>query len=145
MERYVLAVALLVVAIAIAVLLERRRTPASVPSRRFRIPTHLDRMDFPDPATPWLVAVFSSTTCDSCRGVLEAVEPLRSADVAVADIAFQLNRSLHTKYEIDAVPAVVAVDAAGEVKASWLGVIDTGELWSTVSDLVEGREIPPPQ
>lgn len=145
MERYALALGLLVVAVAIAVVLERRRTPASVPSRRFRVPTHLDRLDFPEPGVPWLLAVFTSTTCESCRGVLEAVEPLRSPDVAVADIAFQLDRALHTKYEIDAVPAVVAVDAEGEVRASWLGVIDTGELWSTVSDLVEGRETQPPQ
>ncbi len=145
MERYVLALALLVVAVAIAVVLERRRTPASVPSRRFRIPTHLDRLDFPEPGAPWLLAVFTSTTCDSCRGVLDAVEPLRSPDVAVADIAFQLERALHVKYEIDAVPAVVAVDAEGEVRASWLGAIDTGQLWSTVSDLVEGRETPPPE
>ncbi|MEM8902295.1 MAG: hypothetical protein AAGF02_01215 [Actinomycetota bacterium] len=144
MERYVLAVGLLVVAVGIALVLERRRTPASVPSRRYRIPTHLDRLDFPEPEAPWLLAVFTSTTCDSCRGVLEAVEPLRSPDVAVADVPFQLHRDLHRRYEIDAVPAAVAVDVHGEVKASWLGVIDTGELWTTVSDLVDGREPPPP-
>lgn len=136
MERYLLAVALLVIAVGIAVVLDRRRRPTSVPSRQFRLPTHIDRGDLPDAELPWVLAVFTSTSCDTCRGVVEAAQPLRSDTVGVAELAFQLHRSLHNKYEIEAVPAALLVDRAGEVRASWLGVIEPGELWGRVSDLV---------
>ncbi|MEM9035708.1 MAG: hypothetical protein AAGA99_03975 [Actinomycetota bacterium] len=136
MERYLLAAVLLIVAVGIAVVLDRRRRPTSVPSRRFRLPTHFDRLDLPEPELPWLLAIFTSTTCDTCRGVVEAAQPLRSETVGVAELPFQLHRSLHDKYEIEAVPAALLVDRAGEVQASWLGVIEPGDLWGRVSELV---------
>ena len=52
----------------------RARAAARVVRRRRRatpypIPRQLDRADFPRPDAPWLVAYFSSTTCDSCQGL----------------------------------------------------------------------------
>ena len=66
MTRLIVLLVLTAAAVAIALLIQRRRPdPPSAPS--YRAPTQLDRSDFDGIDTPILLVVFASTTCDSYR------------------------------------------------------------------------------
>lgn len=134
MERLVIAAVIVVVVGAFAVLARRRRTPDAPTQRRFEAPTQLDRSDFERPDAPWLVAVFSSATCDVCRSVLDKAVVLASDDVAVEEIEFTAARPLHERYSIDAVPTLVVADADGVVRATFLGPMTATDLWAAVAE-----------
>ena len=63
------------------------------------------------PEAPWLVAVFTSSTCDTCAGVWERAELLTSDQVATQRVDFQTDKALHERYNIDGVPTLVVADA----------------------------------
>lgn len=134
MERLLIALAIALVVAVIAVAVRRRRTPDAPTQRRYAVPDQLDRNDFPRPDAPWLVAVFSSATCDVCQSVLDKAAVLESADVAVADIEYTANRALHDRYSIEAVPTAVIADARGVVAASFLGQMTATDLWAAVAE-----------
>ena len=97
----------------------RRRQRVDVPTQPvYEAPVQLDRADFPEPRAPWLVAVFSSATCDACADVVRKAEVLSSADVDVVDVEYGEHRDLHAKYRIDGVPIVTVADARGVVRKS---------------------------
>ena len=137
--RLALAAALIVVAAVIAWVLDRRRRPAPPAQGSATVPRQLDRDDFPEPAAPWLVVLWSSRTCESCRGLFGKIAPLASADVAVAEVEYQTDPDLHARYAIDAAPITIVVDAEGVTRASFAGAFDAVELWATVADLRAGR------
>lgn len=104
-----------------------------------RVPEQLDRADFDQPETPWLVAVFTSATCDACRNVQAKADVLATADVvAVAVIEYPERRDLHERYQIDAVPLVVIADDHGVVRASFLGPVTATDLWAAVAAARDG-------
>jgi len=133
MERLALVIALAAAAVTIAWLVQRRRPdpPSSPPE--FSVPTQLDRADFPRPEAPWLVALFSSSTCEGCASMWTAIEPLTSDEVATVDIEVRAREDLHTRYAVGAVPTTVLADAEGVVRASVIGPVPATELWSTVA------------
>ena len=103
MERVVIAALIVVVAIAVALVLRRRRPdPPTQPAAN--VPVQVDRHDFARPDAPWLVAVFTSTTCHTCADVAAKAAVLASDDVAVAEVAYGADRALHRRYRIDSVP-----------------------------------------
>ncbi len=127
MERIVILVALGVLAVVVASLLQRRRPdPPSAPS--YRAPRQLDRADFDSPGEPVLVAVFSSRTCDTCPGVWADVSARAQAGRALQEIAVQDDDSLHRRYKIDGVPTTVVADGEGIVHAAFFGPFASGEL-----------------
>ena len=65
MDRLILLIAVAAVASGLALLLQRRRPDAPVRTG-WIVPEQLDRDDFEHPDAPWLVAVFTSDSCDSC-------------------------------------------------------------------------------
>jgi hypothetical protein len=134
MERVVLAAVLIAVAVGVAWALQRRRPEPPTQGRRYRVPQQLDRADFDHPDSPWLVVVFTSTTCDSCAGALEKARVLASADVAVVDVPYQGRKDLHERYAVDAVPTTLLVDAEGVVQASFVGTPSATDLWAAVAD-----------
>ena len=136
MERVLLAVAIAVVAAVIALVWRRRRPDAPTQSRG-RIPDQLDRNDFPHPDVAWLVAVFTSATCDACADVRAKVEVLASAEVAVTAVEHPERRDVHDRYHIDAVPLVVIADADGVVRRSFLGPVTATDLWAAVAAVRE--------
>lgn len=142
MERIVLVVALVAVAVAVAVVIERRRRPPTPTNVSHTLPDHLDRGDFDRPEAPWLVAVFTSATCSTCAGVWDKARLLASDDVAVHEVEVTAARSLHERYRITAVPALVVADAAGEVRATFLGPVTATDLWATVAELREPGTLP---
>jgi hypothetical protein len=142
MERLVVAAVIVVVVGAVAVVARRRRNPDPPTQRRFTAPSQLDRADFPRPDAPWLVAVFSSATCEACRSVVAKARVLESADVAVVDVEFGVDRSLHERYAIDAVPTVVVSDAQGVARATFLGPVTATDLWAAVAEAREPGSTP---
>ncbi|HEX6569085.1 MAG TPA: thioredoxin domain-containing protein [Acidimicrobiales bacterium] len=142
MERLALVLVLVVVAVAAAALLERRRRPPAPTNVGHTLPEQVDRRDFTRPDAPWLVAVFTSATCSTCAGVLDKARQLASDDVAVQEVEVTATRSLHDRYGVTAVPAVVIADATGAVRSTFLGPVTATDLWATVAELREPGTLP---
>jgi hypothetical protein len=134
-ERVLLVVVLAATAVVVALVIERRRRPAAPTNVRHALPERLDRRDFERPEAPWLVAVFTSATCHTCRGVWDKARLLASDAVAVQDVEVAAVPEVHRKYAIDAVPAVVVADGSGVVRAGFLGPVTATDLWATVAEL----------
>jgi hypothetical protein len=132
--RIVVAVALAAIAVLVAFLLERRRRAANVPVRdAYPTPRQLYRGDFPLPDAPLLLALFSSSTCDSCAKVREIVLALDDEDVAACDLEFPAQRDLHERYAISGVPMVLIADAEGVVRESFVGPVNASDLESALA------------
>ena len=132
--RVVIGAALLFVAVGVAFVLERRRKTMATPVRDAHpVPRQLHRADFPQPDAPWLVALFSSRTCESCASMREKVLALASAEVAVCDLEYSAARALHERYEISGVPMVLVADAEGVVVESFVGPVSATDLWAAVA------------
>ena len=142
MIRLLLVVALAVVAVAVAAVIQRRTRPPAPTRTGSTVPDQLDRADFARPDADWLVVLFSSTTCLSCRGTWEKVEALASAAVAVEDVTFQDHRDRHDRYGIEAVPLVLVADAQGTVRASFVGPPSAADLWASLADLRAPGSVP---
>jgi hypothetical protein len=128
--------ALLVVAVVVALVLERRRKATAGPIRdTYAVPRQLYRADFPHPESPWLVVLFSSRTCDSCAAMREKVLVLESSEVAVCDIEFSAAKELHERYGISGVPMVVIADAEGVVRKSFVGSVSATDLWAAAAEI----------
>jgi hypothetical protein len=135
MTTVLVALALGAVAVAVAWVV-RARTAEDPPTQgRWAVPAQLDRADFTGPELPWLVAVFSSSTCLACAGTWEAAQSLAGSDVAVQQLDAVRDRALHERYRIEAVPCLVVADAEGAVRASFLGEPTRAELTETMAGL----------
>lgn len=138
MERLLIALALAALAVALAVVLQRRKPSAPTQPRLYAVPSQLDRGDFHRPDAPWLVVVFTSSGCDSCAGAVQRATALDSPNVAVQEVEVGAQPHLHRRYDIDAVPTIVVADAEGVVKGSFVGPPSAAELWAAVADVREG-------
>jgi len=134
-DRLLVALAIVVVVGAVALAARRRRRPDAPTGGRGRVPAQLDRADFARPEAPWLVAVFTSATCDACKDVRAKVEVLASDDVATAAIEYPAAKATHERYGVDSVPLVVIAGADGVVRRSFLGPVTATDLWAAVADL----------
>ena len=113
MERVAIALALAAVVVVIALVLQRRRPDAPTqPSDGYTAPAQLDRADFDRPDAPWLVAVFTSATCETCADVAAKAAVLDSSEVAVQVVEAVRDRDLHQRYAIEAVPIVAIAGRA---------------------------------
>ncbi len=142
MIRLVLVGAVVVVAVLVALVAQRRRPDAPTNPTDADVPGQLDRRDFPHPDAPWLVALFSSATCDSCAKVREVVLPLESDSVAVFDAEVGAAADLHARYHVDAVPMTLLVDADGVVQRSFVGPVSATHLWGALAELREPGSVP---
>lgn len=140
MDRAVVAGIVVAVAALVAVVVERRRKPdpptqgASGPSD-WPVPSQLDRLDFGRPDAPWLVVVFTSATCDSCRQTMAKAAALASDSVAVQEVEAKTDPTLHRRYGIEGVPTTVVADSDGVVRASMVGPPSAGDLWAAVAEV----------
>jgi hypothetical protein len=127
-------IVVIVVGIAFVVaLLAQRRAPDAPARTGHAIPEQLDRADFTHPTAPWLIAVFTSATCGVCTDTWQKAMVLESADVAVQQIDFPRDRTLHERYAIEAVPLVLVVDERGVVRNSFVGPTSAADLWAAVA------------
>jgi hypothetical protein len=143
-ERFVLVVVLVAVAVAVALVLERRR-PDPPTQTRYAVPSQLDRADFPQPDVRWLVAVFTSRTCDACAGVLAKASVLGSDHVAVVEVEASAHAGIHARYDIDAVPMTVVADDEGVVRAAFIGTPSATDLWAAVAEVRDPGTSPEPE
>lgn len=134
MVRVLVAVAIVALAAGVAAIINRRRRTDPPTQPRHSVPSLLDRADFCEPSTPWLVAVFASDTCHTCAEVVAKAEVMRSDDVAVDVVPYQTRRDIHQRYSIDAVPCLVVADTAGAVRAGFLGPVTATDLWAAVAE-----------
>lgn len=131
MERLVILIVLTGLAVAVALLLQRRRPdPPSAPS--YRAPRQLDRDDFTAPEVPTLVVVFASDTCETCPGVWAVVAPFASETVAVQQVTVQTDPDLHKRYRIDGVPTTLVAAADGVVVKAFFGPLSADDLADAV-------------
>lgn len=142
MERALIALVLAGIALVVAAVVQRRQRPDAPVRTGYAVPAQLDRADFTRPDAPWLVAVFTSATCNTCAGVWERAQPLESAVVAVAEVELSAERELHERYGIEAVPTTVVVDLEGVVRASFLGPVTATDLWAAVAEAREPGSTP---
>jgi len=141
-DRILLAIVLAGAALAAATLIQRRQRLDAPVRTGYAVPAQLDRADFASPEAPWLVVVFTSATCSTCAGVWERAQPLASAMVAVQEVELSAGRELHERYTIEAVPTALVVDAAGVVRASFLGPVTATDLWAAVAEAREPGSTP---
>jgi len=142
--RIVLAVALIAIACAVAFVLQRRR-PAPPPRDVYPVPRQLDRSDFPRATAPWLVALFSSTACDSCEGLSAKLTALDTDDVATCEIEYHAQPDLHRRYEIAGIPTTVVADDDGVVRAAFVGAFTATDLWAAVAEARKPGSTPEPE
>jgi hypothetical protein len=149
-DRLLLVLVGLALAAAIAFVVLRKGAAARQPAtatgadgpERYPVPTLVSRDDFPEPQSPWLVAVFTSSTCDSCARTWASASQLAGGPVAVAEVTVQEHPDVHERYRIEAVPIIVVADADGVVRASFVGPPTATDLWGTVAELREPGSLP---
>src|SRR5690242_10800955 len=126
MLRVVIVVAVVAVAFVVARVVQRRAPDA--PARTGQCPEQLDRSDFARASAPWLLAVFTSSTCHVCAETWQKVAVHESDDIAVQRIDFPAERALHDRYAIDSVPMVLVADRDGVVRRSFVGPVAVSDL-----------------
>ena len=141
MDRLLLLVLVAATAGTLAHLVQRRRPNAPVRTG-WSVPQQLDRRDFDRPDAPWLVAVFTSATCDTCGSVVEVARPLESQAVAFQEVEAGERRDLHDRYAVDAVPMVLLVDGVGVVRDHHLGPVSATHLWGSLAELRQPGSMP---
>ena len=106
---------------SLAAVLLRKLNYRNFVTSGYSVPGHLSREDFGFLKEPWLVVIFSSASCETCKPVVTESMKLTSLGIAIQEITAETNRDLHEKYDIDAVPMLLLVDKFGVVRSSHLG------------------------
>lgn len=135
--RLLVAVGIVVAAIGIARWWQGRRRVDPPTQTRGQLPEQVDRADFSGPDTPWLVVVFSSDTCSTCRDMIDKALVLQSEQVTVDVVSFQAAPRIHERYRIEAVPSLVVADGDGVVQVGFIGPVTATDLWAAVADTRE--------
>lgn len=132
-----IAVGLVVVgalgAVVFAALIARRGAADAPVRDSYPVPRQLDRNDFPRPDAPWLVALFTSASCDACSLMGAKVVPLASDEVAVCEVEFPEARAVHERYAISGVPMVLVADRHGVVHRAFVGPQSATDIWAAVA------------
>jgi hypothetical protein len=127
--------AVIVVAVGALAWWLQRRPPEAPPRDVYPVPKQLDRADFPRADAAWLVALFSSAACDSCRGLGSKVMALESSDVSVCEIEAEDRGDLHRRYDLAAIPTTIVADADGVVRRAFVGAFTATDLWAAVAEV----------
>lgn len=135
MERLILAVVLVAVAVVIAGVVQRRRPDAPTQAPSALVPRQLDRNDFSGSSSEWLIVVFSSDTCQACDDALSQAESLAGDDVHIQEITWQDDPDLHRRYSIETVPLMAIAGPDGAVGAGFVGPPDPAELRKALNHL----------
>jgi len=140
-DRLLVLVVVAAAAATLAYLVQRRRPDAPIRTG-WTVPEQLDRRDFARPDAPWLVAVFTSASCDSCAAVVDVAGPLASGAVAVDVVEVGERHEVHDRYAVDAVPMVLLVDVLGVVRDHHLGPVSATHLWGSLAELRQPGSTP---
>ncbi|MGI9579142.1 MAG: hypothetical protein ACR2OH_13155 [Microthrixaceae bacterium] len=141
--RVLIVLAVVAVAVLVAWLVSRRRADSPTqPPAVYDAPAQLDRSDFAGGEREWLVAVFTSASCDTCAETLARASILGSDAVAVCEVEVSERPELHERYRIEAVPIVAIADGDGVVRRSFIGPVSATHLWGAVAELREPGSVP---
>ncbi|CAN5281306.1 hypothetical protein BH20ACT3_BH20ACT3_09900 [soil metagenome] len=143
MVQIVLVIVLTAAAVGVAAWLRRHDGDPPEQGASWEVPAQLDRTDFLRPDAPWLVAVFSSSTCLACQGTWDKARLLESETVAVQEVEAIGDRDLHERYGVEAVPMVAVADADGLVRRSFVGPPTATDLWAALAELREPGTVAP--
>ncbi len=134
-----MVVAVVAVALIVAELVRRRGRPdaPTQPVTGYTAPAQLDRSDFEGGDREWLVALFTSATCDTCAETVARASVLGSDAVAVCEVEVSQHPELHRRYGIEAVPIVAIADSEGVVRRSFVGPVSATHLWAAVAEVRE--------
>jgi len=143
MAQILLVVVLGALAVGVAAWLRRRDGDAPEQGQSWTVPAQLDRADFERPEAPWLVAVFTSSTCLACKGTWDKAALLASDAVAVQALDSIEAKPTHQRYGVDAVPMVLVADAEGAVRRSFVGEPTATDLWAALAELRDPGSVPP--
>lgn len=137
--KILIVLGVVVLAVVVAELVRRRRTPdaPTQPAARYEAPAQLDRNDFDGADREWLVAVFTSATCNTCAETVARASVLSSAHVAVCEVEVTERPDLHRRYRIEAVPIVAIAGPDGVVRRSFVGPVSATHLWAAVAEVRE--------
>lgn len=120
--------------VAIAALVIRRSRVSDAPTQKvFASPTQIDRADFATQSQEWLVVVFTSASCHVCADMAAKAKVLATREVAVIEVEYEMQRDLHTRYNIEAVPTIVICDVRGVVHKSFMGPLSATDLWAAMA------------
>jgi len=120
--------------VAIAALVIRRSRVSDAPTQKiFASPTQIDRADFATQSQEWLVVVFTSASCHVCADMTAKAKVLATREVAVIEVEYEMQRDLHTRYNIEAVPTIVICDLRGVVRKSFMGPLSATDLWAAMA------------
>src|SRR5690349_6187641 len=131
-----LALGIGVFVVVLSIALQRRRY-APPTQASWHPPVQVDRADFSDPEKPWLVAVFSSLSCDASEKAITAASFLASNDVAYQNIAVEEDPALHQRYHIEQIPLLLIVDHEGVARANFVGPPVATEVWAEFAHIRE--------
>jgi len=135
MTQIIIVAAVAAVALGVGWYMQRKAPDAPTSAPNHKTPAQVDRADFTRPDAPWLVAVFTSATCETCAKVWTSTQLVESEQVAVQNIEVVTDKALHERYDITAVPAVVIADAQGVARASFLGPPTSADLWARLAEI----------
>ena len=139
MSRVIVLVLLSFAASLTAVLLRKLNTRNFLTSG-WSIPGHLSREDFGFTNEPWLVVIFSSESCETCKPLVAESMKLSSLGIAIQEIAVETNKDLYEKYSIDAVPMLLLVDKFGVVRSSHLGPTNSEEVRNSIQTVLSNPQ-----
>jgi hypothetical protein len=145
MTQLFVALAVVAVAVAVGLVLRRRQTVAPPTQPSMVVPAQLDRADFPQAVTPWMVVVFSSATCHTCGDAVRKAGVMASKEVSVVEVEFGAAPALHRKYDIQAVPIIAIADEQGVVHRGFAGPVTATDLWAAVADVRDPGSSPEPE
>lgn len=143
MDRLLIVIPVVVVAVGVAFAMQRRRPDAPAQPIEHVAPAQLDRHDFAGADAPWLVVTFTSATCDTCAAVAAKAAILASDEVSSVEVEYGRDRALHDRYHITAVPTLVIADADGVVQRSFIGPTSATHLWAALAELRDPGSVPP--
>ncbi len=127
--RLTILLGLTIVAVIVAVVMQRRRTePPSSPS--YRAISEIDRSEFAHPGEPVLIVMFGSLTCNTCPTVWETIE---SIGVPAERVDVQDDPERHRRYRIDGVPTTVIANSSGVVAKTFFGPLSKNQLQEALS------------
>ena len=140
MTQILIVVAVAAVALVVGWYMQQQAPDVPTAPQSHSTPNQLDRTDFVRPDAPWLVAVFTSATCETCAKVWTSTQLVESDEVAIENIEVGAAKEMHDRYNITAVPAVVIADASGVARASFLGPPTSADLWAKLAELRDAAE-----
>lgn len=137
MERLAIAAVLVVVALAVALVAQRRRGAAAHLVSHSSVPASVDLESLGIDAGPAIV-VFTEETCRTCAAAIAVARGPAGAGLRVAEVPFGTGREAHRRHGIDTVPTTVVADPDGRVVDGWIGQVDVSALAAALAQVRGG-------